>query len=147
MSQEIARKRTVFVTVGTTKFEKLIGTKPDFKGMQLDKCDCMNEAVYELPISGGRVIDLRTCKIRQRQPSDLWSYELDVDFNMDEAGCRDKLTYILGLCNNDTEYLLFMLRLFGLCLLRQPARNFFIFIGESQRGKSTLLDFISRIKI
>ena len=126
-------------------FEKLIGTKPDFKCMELDKCDCMNEAAHELPISGGRVIDLRTCKIRQRQPSDLWSFELDVDFNMNEDGCRDKLTYILGLCNNDPDYLLLMLRLFGLCLLREPARHFFIFLGESRRGKSTLLDFVSRI--
>jgi hypothetical protein len=39
----------------------------------------------------------------------------------------------------------FMLRLLGYCLLRKPSRHFFIFLGESRRGKSTLLDFVFRI--
>ena len=125
-------------------FNKLVSLPPDFNAMDIEACEHdMNATADELPIRGGRIIDLKTCNIRIRNPTDLWSFELDVDYVQD--GWNKKMEYILKLCNGDIEYMHFMLRLLGYCLLRKPSRHFFIFLGESRRGKSTLLDFVFRI--
>ena len=47
-----------------------------------DKFDILklNKSAYELPIKGGRIINLKTLDIRERNINDYFSFELQVDF-------------------------------------------------------------------
>ena len=44
------------------------------------KTKIINRSPYELPIEGGKIIDLKTLEIRPRTIVDYWSFELNIDF-------------------------------------------------------------------
>jgi len=46
---------------------------PDFE-------EIVNMSSTELPVKGGQVIDFKTLNVREREHSDYWSYELDVQY-------------------------------------------------------------------
>jgi len=98
-----------------------------------------------LPIRGGRLLDLRTLEVRPRTREDLFSFELDVDFQGRGAYPHAERFFTEIACG-DRDLVRVLQRLLGYCLTGEISeRALFIWWGEGRNGKSTVVDLMKRI--
>ena len=98
-----------------------------------DKLDTIE---HELPIKGGKVINLRTGIIKDRTKDNFFSYELKVEY-------VDKTDYIekkmREIATDENEKYEYIHRFMGYCLTSVPVEKdkvFIILIGKGNNGKS-----------
>lgn len=106
--------------------------------------DIVNKSSSELPIRGGKVIDLKTGASRVRTRDDKWSFELDVGMvdNPDYASV-DK--FINPIFCYDMELVAYMRKHLGVCLTDENVRLMFIWWGDGRNGKSSLTSLLMDI--
>jgi hypothetical protein len=112
--------------------------------------DDRREDSNELPIRGGKIIDLRDCTVRMRTRDDRWTTELDVDYVSHTPLRNEIFAYLDAMCQKgvnekgedvlynsenplpgDPEKLRFLLRTLGTCLIRNVCTHLSIFHGKS----------------
>ena len=105
----------------------------------------VNNRADELPLCGSMVINLRTGETRQRNRSDLWSYELQRSLVPEKylkqgVGAFDDMTQFLSsIMRDNKETLAYLMASLGLGLTKElPARAFYIWHGTGGNGKSVL---------
>ena len=101
----------------------------------------VNESL--LPIRNGRVLELKTKKVRERLRSDYFTYELDVDYTKKQ---ENALKFFGQLCCMDEEKLNVFRRMLGYSITGNiDAKCYFVLIGCGDNGKSALMDLIKSI--
>jgi phage/plasmid-associated DNA primase len=104
----------------------------------------LNGKVDELPIKNKKVICLRTGNTRDRTPSDLFDYELDVE-KVDKYDFIDKVMLDISTGNENKKT--YLQNAFGYALTGETnAKCFFFLYGPSaDNGKSVLFNITSDI--
>ena len=102
----------------------------------------INSVPYELPIKDGKVIDLRSGKVRERTINDYYKFECPVSYIMN-ANFVDVEKFYLDICDGDKDLLKFKQKMFGYMLTGETdARCVFIAWGKGKNGKSTVWDTV-----
>lgn len=124
--------KSIFCFIGANKVDDKIS-------------NIINKSSYELPLKNQKVINLQTREVRPRTKKDLWSFELDVEYNeVDEKDEKIK-EYITSLFKDkDTEEYVSKMIAYFLSGLTN-ARKFFTFYGSGRNGKSMLINFVESI--
>lgn len=105
----------------------------------------LNISKFLLPITNGKIINLKTLEIRTRVPTDLFSYELDVDYTPNSP-LTNARSFMNEISCNDHELDDFLVRLMGYFLTAETSdRSFYIFWGIGCNGKSTLFKIMKNI--
>jgi len=104
----------------------------------------LNKVPNHLPINKGRVIDLKTLKIRKREMSDYFDFELPYDFTPKEIKKAEK--FFKQIMNSDKEVVRYLQTILGYCITGETdLRSMFIFWGAGSNGKSTLCELLKQI--
>jgi len=107
------------------------------------KTKIINRQHNLLPISDGKIIDLRTGEIRDRIKSDYFSFECPVHYvpenEWSDIDICELKKFIEPIFVNDPEYIKFMRIKIGSYLCGDTSRSFDIFIGAGKNGKSCLI--------
>jgi len=121
-----------------------------FKNAKSDLIDTkfeveLDTSSNELPIIKGRIIDMKTKKIRNRQRTDLFTFEINCDYleNNELINANRFFNDIMLNNKENITYLQFILGYSFTC--ETKLRSLFIFYGEGSNGKSVLLDMIQNI--
>ena len=118
---------------------------------QLVKCklyrekfeETMNSSVFEVPIAGGKVIDVKTGVQRNRIQTDYFDAELKVK---PVKQVSEKVTkFIREICANDESLVGYLQERLGLCLSGMNERLIYIAHGEGNNGKTTLLRLVAMV--
>jgi P4 family phage/plasmid primase-like protien len=99
----------------------------------------LNRSSMLLPIRDGRVINIKTLEIRQRESGDYFSFECPIDYKpSNEYKVAEE--FFMGICKNDVEYVDYLRRLLAYFMTGEITdRHFYIFVGSGMNGKSTLI--------
>ena len=104
----------------------------------------LNKIPHYLPISKGRVIDLKTLEIRLRKKTDYFDIELPYDFNPKKISKAEK--FFEQIMNNNKEVVNYLQTMLGYCITGETdLRNMFIFWGAGSKDKSTLCELLKKI--
>jgi len=104
----------------------------------------LNKVPHYLPISKGRLIDLKTLEIRLRTKDDLFDFELPYDFNPKKISKAKK--FFGQIMKNDEEIVDYLQTMLGYCITGETdLRSMFIFWGAGSNGKSTLCELLKKI--
>lgn len=113
-----------------------------------------NRAKNLLPISGGKVLDLKTSTVREREKADNFTFEMDVNYipkdqrNSFEAieGFNFSNKFFYDLANGDTDLQRYLKQFLGYCLTGETReRSLFVFYGNGMNGKSLLSNFMEKL--
>jgi putative DNA primase/helicase len=98
-----------------------------------------------LPLNDGKVINLKTLEVRQREAGDYFSFECPVNFTpRDEYPIAEE--FFMGICKDDKEYVDYLRRLLAYFMTGEISdRHFYIFVGSGMNGKSTLIKLMQII--
>ena len=123
--------------------------------------DDAGKSSSHLPLRGGKLIDLKTLKVRNRKKTDYWTFELAVDFVPTSSLREPVYEYLCELCETranpaddssdeedvpaDPKKLDFLLKMLGTCLLGRKNRWFYILTGISKCGKTILANLVAKI--
>jgi len=103
------------------------------------------QSSHEVPIRGGKIIDLDTCVVRLRTSEDFWTAELDVDYVPNSPLRQEMFLYLDSLCDGDPVLFEYLVRVLGTCLIREHCDTLFVFWGPTLNGKSLLMDVVHNI--
>lgn len=104
--------------------------------------EVVDKNCYEIPIKGGRLINLKTGLITERTKNDLWSFELN--FNIVQ-NIRPAEEYIATLFDSP-EVRTFIKKLLGYFITGSvEERKGFFFVGDGRNGKSLLQNILSKV--
>ena len=104
-----------------------------------------NETKFLIPTKNGNLINLKTLEIRKRISTDLFSYELNVEYKQDSP-LSNAREFLNDISCNDEELSDFLIRLMGYFLTAETSdRGFYIFWGIGCNGKSTLFKIMKNI--
>jgi len=99
-----------------------------------------------LPIKNGKIINIKTCEVRDRTNKDYFTFECPVEYTINNENRQKVLSYIKSICNGDENYVKFLLKFFGYCFTREISdRSLYILYGDGCNGKSSLLKIIEII--
>jgi putative DNA primase/helicase len=99
-----------------------------------------------VPIKGGKLISLRTGAVRDRQESDLFSFELDVAFLGMDHRCARGERFFREICAGREDLKRYFLQAFGYCLTGETKEKvFFILQGGGHNGKTTMMKIMEAI--
>ena len=105
----------------------------------------LNDYSDELPLKGGKKINLRTGEISDRTCQDIWTYEIEATgVECSEQDKADNLKYFEKLClvngEVDRELLDYLQRLCGYWMTFEVSdKAFYLLVGVSDCGKSHLI--------
>jgi P4 family phage/plasmid primase-like protien len=107
---------------------------------------------YLLPIKHGKVINLKTLEVRDRQASDYFSTECNVEFKPSER-YQVAEKFFKSICSavekeekEEEKYVLYLRKLLAYFLTGSISdRKFYIFVGAGMNGKSTLMKIMEKI--
>ncbi len=103
----------------------------------------LNNSEFEFPI-GREVVDIRTSHVRNRERSDYWSFTSKFKVKPDTS-TQEIEAFVLDIMAGDVQKAAFMRRMCGYFLTGNTReRKIFIFWGEGNNGKSTLLALIRK---
>lgn len=106
----------------------------------------VNSSTNILPIKNGLKIYLKTGECFEREISDYFSYELDVDITDDEKQIREIEQFMFELMNNDIDELHHIQSILGYCITGENRLKLFqIWYGSGNNGKSTLSSLIMNV--
>ena len=113
--------------------------------MDIEFPNKLNNSPNELPIKGGKIIDLKTLKVRGRYRTDFFSFELDVDYlKNDKLEHANK--FFSEVMGKDEESIKFLQKILGYSMTGETdLRSFFIFWGKGSNGKSVINEFMRLI--
>jgi hypothetical protein len=103
----------------------------------------LNSVKHLYPIKGKQVIDLKTLKTHDRTYDHYFTYECQSSYVLGDAKSDAWGNYIASLFP-DREQLRFIQTLCGLFLTGESYKGFFVFIGETNSGKSTFINFLKK---
>jgi P4 family phage/plasmid primase-like protien len=104
----------------------------------------INNDPLHLPIKNGKIINLKTAEVRERNTSDYFSFECPVSYNTNDRSFV--YNYIKSICVNDIPYTNFIIKFLGYLLTRETSdRSLYILWGKGMNGKSKLLELIETI--
>jgi len=96
-----------------------------------------------LPIRGGRVVNLETGGITERQKQHYFTQELNVDFLGIDSPTPNVDDLFLKICGGDAEYVQYQKNIFGYAISgKNHKKAFFIIYGPRDNAKSTLEDLL-----
>jgi phage/plasmid-associated DNA primase len=101
--------------------------------------------MYEIPISNGKVLNLKTFAVRSRSLVDEFNYELNANLYTEHLDFAEK--YFERLVP-DVEQRAELQRFLGSCLLPHGftrSAEFALLVGDGSNGKSTLVDILRKI--
>ena len=99
----------------------------------------------ELPIIKGRLIDLKTKKIRYRQRTDLFTFEIECDY-LENSNLEHANRFFNDIMLNSQENVKYLQYILGYSLTCETnLRSLFILFGNGSNGKSVLLEIIQKI--
>jgi putative DNA primase/helicase len=108
--------------------------------------DFMNKldvSEHILPIKNGKVIDLKTLKVRDRISKDYFTYEIDVNYTSDTPKAKRFFSQLMSDDEARTKVLQAML---GYSITGNiDAKAYFVLIGCGDNGKSALMRVIQTI--
>ena len=108
-----------------------------------DFMDKLDVSEHLIPIKDGKVIDLKTLKIRDRQFTDYFTYELDCSYT-DKTPNATK--FFSQLMSDDKDKLSVFKRMLGYSITSNiDAKAYFVLIGCGDNGKSALMRVIETI--
>ena len=116
----------------------------------------LNKSTYELPIKNGKLINLKTLEIRDRNINDYFSFELNVDFMGDEYNLEVVNKFMCDVYKKhdnatnelitDLELVEYHKRFFGYCLSGDIGdRSLHINVGVGCNGKSSIANIFKNI--
>jgi putative DNA primase/helicase len=96
----------------------------------------LNSSPYEIPIKGGKIIDLRTKKVRNRLRSDFFDYEIDAEYTPKQDNAEQFFSSIMCGKPDRVEYLK---KVLGYSISADTKQqSIFICWGKGGNGKSAL---------
>ena len=99
-----------------------------------------------IPVKNNKVVDLRTCTVRQRTKHDKFTFECPVNLLSDDDELEHAHEFFLQVMNNNKENVLFFQKCLGyICSAWTTARILFIFWGIGSNAKSTVCDILALI--
>ena len=109
----------------------------------------LNSSPHELPIKGPNkrhlIIDLKTLKTRERTKTDLFSFELEVEFLKNDK-LENANKFFSQIMGNDKEVIEFLQKMLGYTMTGETdLRCFFIMWGNGANGKSVVCDLMKSI--
>lgn len=103
-----------------------------------------NSASFMLPIKMGKIINLQTLEVRDRERRDYFTFELPVSFQ--KGDYSNALAFFKGISCDDMELVSFFQRWLGYCLTGDTRdRSLYILWGIGLNGKSTLVNIMKKI--
>lgn len=103
----------------------------------------LDTSISCLPVKNG-IIDLKTLEIRERTQTDLFTFELNVEYNTEDVSKAQQ--FMTEICCNDVELSDYLIRLMGYSMTLEVAdRSMHILWGKGCNGKSTLMDIMRTI--
>jgi putative DNA primase/helicase len=146
--KSIANYRSEERKLGMSRASKGILEKVLSLCKNYDYGETLDRSPHELPLSGGKIINLKTLQVREREHKDRWSFELKVRYlsdNPDPDGRWKR--FFSRICNNQGEQSVdYMLESLAYCLTGDTfERKMYMFWGHSCNGKSTLIDLMKQV--
>ena len=107
----------------------------------------INKSIYELPIKGCKVINLKTLEVRDRTRNDFFSFELKVDFRgIDYDFEKHVLPFFRGITCNSPKLIDYHRRLWGYMMTGSISdRSLHIIWGNGLNGKTSLVNIFKNI--
>lgn len=100
----------------------------------------VNKIIHEIPTNDGKIVDLKTSKVRDRTRDDIWSTTVNAKL-IPYSECGEVLKYLDEISMGDAQMVLWLICFMGLCLTRELGqRKAFIFHGSGKNGKSTFVE-------
>ncbi len=106
----------------------------------------INKSPFELPIKGCKIINLKTLEVRDRDITDYFSFELDVDFLGKKANFKNVEKFFNDITNNDKDLVDYHRRMWGYMMTGSiKDRSLHIIWGNGCNGKSTIVNIFKKI--
>jgi len=132
------------------RFNKFDYCEKVFKNVRPELIDTnfegkLNTSSHELPINKGRIIDLRTKKIRLRNRNDLFTFEIECDY-LENNTLEHAKKFFNDIMLNNQENINYLQYILGYSLTGEVnLRSLIILYGQGSNGKSVLLEMIQKI--
>ena len=98
-----------------------------------------------LPIKGGKVINLETRQVMEREQKHFFTYEIDVSYNPTADRTFIEKFFRDIMLNNENK-IQFLKQTLGYCLTGDTSeRKFYILTGSGRNGKSELVKLLQRV--
>jgi P4 family phage/plasmid primase-like protien len=105
----------------------------------------LNSKSNELPIKGGKIIDMKTKVVRDRTRDDLFSFELEVDY-INACDYSNVIRFFSDICNGNQDLVDYHKRFWGYSMTGEISdRSLHILYGVGRNGKSTLIDIFQKV--
>ena len=106
----------------------------------------INRTPYELPIKNGKVINLKTLQVRDRNFNDYWSFECNASYLGEKADLSSVKKFFNDISCNSKNLVDYHRRLWGYMLTGETSdRSLHIFWGNGCNGKSSIVNIFSNI--
>ena len=106
----------------------------------------INRTKHELPIKGGRVINLKTLQVRDRTTEDFWSFECPVNFLGEDTDLTHVIKFFSDISCESKCLIDYHRRLWGYMMTGEISdRSLHIFWGDGCNGKSSVINIVSNI--
>ena len=107
----------------------------------------INKSINELPIKGGRIINLKTLEVRDRNRNDFFSFELKVNFLGTKCNYEKYvLPFFKSITCNSPELIDYHRRLWGYMMTGHISdRSLHIMWGNGCNGKSSIVNIFKGI--
>nr|WQM86849.1 phage/plasmid primase, P4 family [Marseillevirus cajuinensis] len=121
---------------------KLVSTRKEVYDKNF--ADNLDQCPHIFPIKGKKVVDLRTGEILERKPEHMCSWECPYEAKNASDGTWCK--FVLDIMGGDTKKALYIQKLCGYFMTGEASvKEFFIFWGEGNNGKSILVSLLDII--
>lgn len=105
----------------------------------------LDTSSHELPIIKGRLIDLKTKKIRMRNRNDLFTFEIECDY-LENHNLEHANKFFNDIMLNNQENIKYLQCVLGYSFTGEVSlRSLIILYGHGSNGKSVLLELIQKI--
>lgn len=96
-----------------------------------------------IPVKHGKVLDCKTLILRDRTKEDRFTHFFPVEFVRQKNKYRNALKFFKSITCNDPTLTAFMLLMLGYFFMGHTnLKHFFIFIGQKNSGKSTVMSLL-----
>lgn len=114
---------------------------------KINKNNINNEISEEIPINDGKVLNLKTLEIRDRNKNDFYTFEIPYSFyNSNFLENSNEFIFINEIMNYDSKLVNVLQKILGYSLTKETGeQSLFIFYGDGANGKSTLIKYIREI--
>jgi putative DNA primase/helicase len=106
----------------------------------------INKSIYELPLKGGRIINLKTLEVRDRVRTDYFSFELNVEYKGRDCNFESVLTFFKSITCDSKDLIEYHRRLWGYMMTGSISdRSLHIMWGNGCNGKSSIVNIFKAI--